>query len=153
MGLISKLFRGTPVPMPNSEPDVVFAGPCRPYDHCKSMATGTFHSKVAGVTFKNTDGSSRQDYIRAYCKQGMDLILKREPDNPYDNNAVGVWIKSRALIVFTSEVQIGYLNAEVAEEIADYIDNGGTVVGKITEVTGGTHGKPTFGVNILLTKM
>jgi len=137
--------------MQKPEPDVVFVGSCRPYDHCKTMATGTFHSKVAGVTFKNADDSSRQDYIRAYCKAGMTIILKREPNNPYDNNAVGIWIKRRTII--NSEVQIGYLNAEVAEEIADYIDKGGTVVGKIVEVTGGTREKPTFGVNILLTKM
>ncbi len=70
----------------------------------------------------------------------MQLILKREPQNPYDKNAVAVWILARAFIFFTSEVQIGYLNAEVAEEIARYIDKGGS------------DEKRTLGVNILLTK-
>lgn len=82
----------------------------------------------------------------------MPLILKREPKNPYDKNAVAVWILARAFIFFTSEVQIGYLNAEVAEEIARYLDEGGSVFGTITEVTGGVGKKPTLGVNILLRK-
>jgi single-stranded-DNA-specific exonuclease len=82
----------------------------------------------------------------------MPLILKREPSNPYDANAVAVWIKARALIFFTAEVQIGYLNEELAEEMARHIDRGGKLTGSITEVTGGTYEKPTRGVNILLTK-
>jgi hypothetical protein len=36
----------------------------------------------------------------------------------------------------------------VAEEIARYMDKGGSVSGTITEVTGGTGKKPTLGVNI-----
>lgn len=113
----------------------------------RNVTTGTFHSKVAGVTFRNDDGSDRQDYIRSYCRPGSDIILKREPDNPYDSNAVAVWVKGNVL---ASEVQIGYLKAEVAEEIADYMDGGGVVEAQITEVTGGTRDKPTFGVNISL---
>ena len=82
----------------------------------------------------------------------MPLIFKREPSNPYDADAVGVWIKARALLFFTSDVQIGYLTAHLAKEMARYIDKGGHLVGHITEVTGGTHDKPTLGVNILVTK-
>ena len=115
------------------------------------MVTRTFHSKVAGVSAKNADGYPRQKYILAFCKAGVPLILKREPDNPHDANAVAVSIKARTLIVFSAEVQIGYLNADVASEIAPYIDSGGTVRAEITEVTGGTDEKPTLGVNILLT--
>jgi hypothetical protein len=116
------------------------------------MTSGTFHSRVAGVSFRNADGSSRQGYIRDFCRPGMEIILRREPHNRYDSNAVAVWVKRSVLIIFTSEIQIGYLNAQVAEEIAEYIDDGGMVVGQITEVTGGTRDKRTFGVNILLTK-
>lgn len=116
------------------------------------MTTGTFHSKVAGVTAKNPSGRSRQDYIRKFCKSGMPATLVREPSNQFDKNAVGVWIKARTLIFFTSQVQIGYLNADTAEEIARYMDSGGRMSCQITDVTGGTHGKSSFGVNILLTK-
>lgn len=116
------------------------------------MATGTFHSKVAGVTANNSDGRSRQNYIRAFCKPGMAVTLVREPNNAYDKNAVAVWIKIRSLIFFTANVQIGYLKAEVAEEIARYIDKGDHVSCQITEVTGGGRGKSSLGVNILITK-
>lgn len=117
------------------------------------MTSGTFHSKIAGVTAKNNDGFPRQRYIRRYCKPGIPLILKREPNNPYDKNAISAWIKATAFFFFSSEVQIGYLNADVAEELAHYIDKGGHVTGYITEVTGGTGSKKSFGVNILLSKI
>jgi len=117
------------------------------------MTTGKFHAMVAGVTMKNPNGKSRQDYIHTYCKPGMPIMLRREPNNPYDSNAVGVWILARALWVFTDDVQIGYLPAgHVAEEIARHMDRGGTVTGEIVNITGGTHDKPTLGVNILLNK-
>jgi len=83
----------------------------------------------------------------------MQLILKRESDNSYDKNAIAVWVKARAFIFFTDEVQIGYLNTDVAEELARYIDKGGNILGEIIEVTGGTREKPTLGVNILLRKV
>ena len=111
---------------------------------------GEFYSKVAGVTAKNSNAKSRQDYIRAYCEAGMNLILKREPNNPYDSNAVAVWINTKTFLFFSSEVQIGYLNAYISAEIARHIDKGGTVIAKITEVTGGTEKKKSLGVNILI---
>ena len=82
------------------------------------MAEKKFHSKVRGVNQKNQDGYERQKYIRSYCKPGMPLILKREPNNPHDANAISVWVKARALVLFGDTVQIGYLGAEVAEELA-----------------------------------
>jgi hypothetical protein len=116
------------------------------------MTTGTLRSKVAGVTASNPDGRSRQKYIRAFCRPGMSIFFRREPENAYDPNAVGVRITARALFIFSSDVQIGYLNEDLAQEMARYIDKGGKLVGSITEVTGGSDGKPTLGVNILLTK-
>ncbi len=111
-----------------------------------------FYSKVAGVTANNPNGNNRQSYIKAFCKPGMPLILKREPDNKFDNNAVGVWIKARALIFFTNEIQIGYLESDTARSLAGYIDNGGDVKANIAEVTGGKKDKKTFGVNICIQK-
>jgi predicted enzyme related to lactoylglutathione lyase len=113
---------------------------------------GQFYSKVAGVTASNPDGNDRQKYIRAFCKSGMELILRREADNKFDSNAVAVWINAKALIFFSSEVQIGYLNADIAGEISRHLDNGGHVEAKIKEVTGGNKGKKSLGVNILINK-
>jgi hypothetical protein len=82
----------------------------------------------------------------------MPLVLRREPENPYDSKAVGVWIRTRAFLFFEMELQIGYLNRSVAQEIAEYLDKGWPVTGRITEVTGGSTEKPTYGVNIELSK-
>jgi single-stranded-DNA-specific exonuclease len=104
-----------------------------------------FHSKVAGI-------SHYQKYVR-FCKSGMPLILKLEPENPYDPDAVAVWILARSLFFFTSEVQIGHLEARLAGEISRHIRNGGKISASISEITGGTSVKQTRGVNILINKI
>lgn len=116
------------------------------------MTTGTFYSKIAGVTAKNQDGRSRQTCIRTFCKPGMPLILRREPTNKFDKNAIAVWIKARMLLIFSNELQIGYINSDLASELAVWMDKGRGLSGEIVEITGGTNGKSTLGVNILLTK-
>lgn len=55
--------------------------------------------KLTGVTFKNQDGSSRQKVLGRIFDDLWDedredeiqIELRREPDNPYDSTAVGVW--------------------------------------------------------------
>src|ERR1017187_4539120 len=116
------------------------------------MSYDSFFSKVAGVTSKNDNGTSRQNYILAFCKSGMPLILKPEPQNRYDNNAIAVYIKARSLFFFTSEVQIGYLSAEIAAEFSSLVKEGATISGSISEITGGKKGKESLGVNIHLLK-
>ena len=111
-----------------------------------------FHSKVAGVTAKNDDGRQRQHYIRTYCRAGMPLRLVREPSNQFDKNAIGAWITARAFIFFTSEVQIGYIGADVAAELAPHMDRGESVTAAISEVTGGIGHKKNLGVNIVVTR-
>lgn len=100
----------------------------------------TFHSKVAGVTYDNPDGTGRQDLIRQ-CRAGDRLRLRREPDNRYDSNAVAVGTDSGA--------QIGYLSSNLAAELAPLLDRGGRVDVEISEVTGGGDER-ALGVNILM---
>jgi len=97
------------------------------------------HSKVVGVTRQNHDGSDRQEIARG-CRGGERLTLRREPDNPQDANAVAVF---RA-----NGEQVGYLSAGVAEQLAPLLDAGAPVTAEVSEVTGGTPDKPTYGVNI-----
>ncbi len=110
-----------------------------------------FYSKIAGVTAKNPDGSDRQKYIKAYAKANMPLILRREPDNKYDPHAIAVYIKVRVFIFLSDIIQIGYLNTEVAAELTKHISKGGSISGRISQVTGSASTK-SLGVNILLTK-
>ena len=100
----------------------------------------TIYSKIAGVTRQNNDGSDRQDIIEALAFNGQQLILMREP-NQYSYNNIGVYVA----------YQIGYVNPELADELAPLIDEGVPVEAQITDITGGTEDKPTQGVNVAFT--
>jgi single-stranded-DNA-specific exonuclease len=76
------------------------------------------------------------------------LIHKREPDNPYDENAISLWVPTSTLGIFRSERQIGYLNNCIAGDLAPYLDGGGWARITVKEVTGG--GDRNYGVNIFI---
>jgi hypothetical protein len=97
------------------------------------------HSKVVGVTRQNHDGSDRQEIAR-HCRAGERLALRREPDNAQDANAVAVFRENGD--------QVGYLSAAVAEQLAPLLDADAPVTAEVSEVTGGTPDRPTYGVNI-----
>jgi hypothetical protein len=107
-----------------------------------------FHSKIHGVTKRNDDGSNRQTIIRDYVRPGMQLIVKREPDNPYDEFAISFWVKTRTLGIFETERQIGYLDSCIASDLAPYLDKGGWTRITVKDVTGG--GDRNYGVNIFI---
>jgi hypothetical protein len=73
----------------------------------------SFRSQVAGVTYENADGSSRQAVL-GRCQEGEALKLVREPSNPYDGNAVGVRRSNGE--------QLGYLPKEFARQSAPLLD-------------------------------
>jgi hypothetical protein len=112
----------------------------------------TIRSKVAGVTFHNDDGSSRQRIIRKFCRDRKSLYVLPEPNNPYSKNAIGLWVRGTRLIVFPARYQVGYVNDELAAELTRFIHNGWGISARILEVTGGGwFRKPTRGVNIEIT--
>ncbi len=112
----------------------------------------SFHTKVVGVTFRNNDGSDRQDII-ARCRPGDELALSSEPENPHADHAVAVYCNQRRWFRGVKTFQIGYLPEEsgVAAEVFEHIEAGGGGEAQITDVTGGTRDKPTMGVNIRIT--
>lgn len=70
--------------------------------------------KVVGVTFDNEDGTSRQ-FLLGKLKKGDNIILRREPHNKYDVNAIAVW----------SDIgQIGYIAKDYSSIIAPMMDGG-----------------------------
>jgi len=93
-----------------------------------------FFTKIVGVTFDN-----RQEHI-AKLELGQQLLLKREPENPYDLNAIRVETNSGEMI--------GYLRAELAKELASAIDNGRCYHCLLAAITGTKEGPK--GVNILI---
>lgn len=103
----------------------------------------SFYSKLAGVSKKNEGGRRRQEVIEEDLYEGLELHLEREPDNSFDPNAIAV---------FASEYgdQVGYLNKDVAEEIAPLMDRGQLVTCQVSEITGDCG--QTKGVNVQITK-
>lgn len=94
-----------------------------------------FHSKIAGTP-------NYQDALKK-CKEGERLWLLREPNNPYDPNAISVWSQSKEII--------GYIKRDLAADLAPQMDRGQWIEVKISELTGGTADKPTIGCNIHMT--
>jgi single-stranded-DNA-specific exonuclease len=95
---------------------------------------GTYTCNLGGESY-------RQDTIRR-CHEGERVILKREPDNPHDKNAIAVLREDGD--------QIAYLSRDNAEWVAPLMDEGQELEAKIKWITGGTRDKPTRGVLIEL---
>ena len=101
----------------------------------------SFYSKIAGTTF---DG--RQDIIEELSDCGMlnsgqSLFLKREPENPYDRNAI-------AILHPSTMQQLGYIEKNLAAEMAAKMDTGTRYSAEVSQLTGGTGYR--YGVNIIL---
>lgn len=98
----------------------------------------TFFSKVVGTTFEG-----RQDVLEDLLDEidsgqcgdepnGWPLVIRRQPDNPHDRNAIALyWRDGR---------QVGFLGRSIAESLAPQIDGGSTVEVFLTEVTGAEPG-------------
>lgn len=95
-----------------------------------------FDVHVTGVTHQNRDGTNRQTILRR-CSEGDAVVLKREPANRYDRNAIAVFTNERE--------QIGYVPAEQTSQIAPLMDAGVLFGGRISLLMGGTDEKPTLG--------
>ena len=106
-----------------------------PFDH--------FFSKIAGVSFTNRDGSSRQAAL-ARCRAGENLRLVREADNPHDEEAVAVYSKRGE--------QLGYVTERANDDVAIWLDDGMRVEAFITQITGGAPGEH-HGANIVLVRV
>jgi hypothetical protein len=109
-----------------------------------------FYSKLVGVTKENADGRNRQTIIQNFIEEGEPLILEREPENEYDNNAIAAYVVPISDPWGSGIYQVGYLPREMAAELAPLMDQGNKVYCEVSECTGGTNEKRTLGVNISL---
>lgn len=82
---------------------------------------------VAGVIFRPRDV---KDLIRSDVDIGTMLTLEREPDNKHDPNAIKLLF---------NDVHIGYVPRDVAEDVAELLDEGAEatceVIGFSNDVT------------------
>ena len=93
---------------------------------------------VVGVTFEG-----RQAVVAKLC-YGEKILLRREPNNPYDSNAIRVERLDRE--------QIGYINRDLADELAPTFDaHGVPVSGTVTQLTGSLSAGYSLGVWIVFT--
>lgn len=106
---------------------------------------GQFFTKLVGVTSFGPEGTDRQRVIAKYCRKGLSLTLTPEPDNKFDENAIGAWIKVRRFFS-TKSYHIGYISSDIAYRLSSEIQGGKDVEAKIKDVTGG--GSKAYGVNI-----
>jgi hypothetical protein len=102
-----------------------------------------FPSKVRGVTYGN-----RQDIIRKYIKPGAYLLLKQDPDNEHDPNAIAVMFVNKRRLRSDELLCIGYIGRELAAELIGHMAKGKGISATVKEITGGTRDKPTLGVNL-----
>ncbi|MCM1062340.1 MAG: HIRAN domain-containing protein [Eubacterium sp.] len=90
-----------------------------------------YYTKVVGVTFNGIQS------ILPQLHEGMPVQFIREPNNPFDRNAIGIWCSGK---------KIGHLSADEAKSIAPQMDRGIPYDGEISQITGGK-GK-TYGCEI-----
>lgn len=96
-------------------------------------AKDEFYTKIVGVTFEN-----RQELIGC-LSVGQELVLKRENENAYDNNAIAV---------YADDKHLGYLKRELAHHLAPCFDRNVAYTANISQITG--LDKNTLGVNIFI---
>src|ERR1700736_4152613 len=94
-----------------------------------------FNTKVVGVSFEG-----RQDIV-AGLAPGAALELRRQPDNPHDPNAIGVWYGA---------LQLGFLKRPIAARVAPHVDAGERYSAHVTAVTGG--GARSWGSTVYVTR-
>lgn len=89
----------------------------------------------------------------------INATLLRQPDNPHDENAIAVWLSrnDNADVPKFDDVdcQLGYIDRELAEDLAPLIDSatgrtGGGLAGVPGVVVGGWTDRPNFGVKLYL---
>lgn len=97
--------------------------------------------KVAGVSYKNEDGTYRQRIIKTINPlTEVKLTIEREPENAYDCNAIKVLYNKQC---------IGYIPRDISEHIAPIMDKKGKVDVEFIKTSGGT--SSSIGVFIKLT--
>lgn len=81
--------------------------------------------KIISAIVAGTGHEGRSDKIKAYCWEGAEVSLVREPTNQFDPNAIAVILHVRwmwGLIKF--KVHIGYIKAARAKSLARDLDSG-----------------------------
>jgi single-stranded-DNA-specific exonuclease len=71
-----------------------------------------------------TGFEGRDEIIRKYVKPGLAVYLVRDKNNPYDRNAIAVYIDTPKFLCFGGLKQIGFVDKNRAVKLAERIDSG-----------------------------
>lgn len=74
----------------------------------------TFRTRLVGTRFQSAEA---KEAIKILSVEYSALSLEREPENPYDVNAIKV-------LTNDGELHLGYIQADLAEVIAPIMDSG-----------------------------
>jgi len=86
----------------------------------------SFRTRIAGTSYNNEDGSSRQALI-AELSRGDELTLVHEPANTYDKYAVAVFNSAGK--------QLGYVaNPTRDRRLSDHLDMGGSAIASVVNI-------------------
>lgn len=82
---------------------------------------------VAGITHDD-----RVLVIEKWCREDGAVVLKRDKQNQYDDNAIGVFLNVKHLFgLFKSLRQIGFIKSTAAQKMAKKLDNGDNYTAKV----------------------
>ncbi|MEA1618684.1 HIRAN domain-containing protein [Erythrobacter sp. T5W1-R] len=95
---------------------------------------------IVGESKNAADGTPRQ-HLLARVDPADAVTLQRQPENPYDPNAVAVLWEGR---------DIGFLPREDAATIAPALDEGRPYAAHVHELRGGVKGYTSYGVKIAI---
>lgn len=111
-------------------------------------------TKVVGVTYKNLDGSSRQNAIKK-LKPGQRLQLAWNQNDPYDSNAILVFGEGNLEHADMSTC-IGHLKADLAADVVSWIRSNEYegIYAEVYKIIGGDKDRPRVGclIDLMLIK-
>lgn len=109
-------------------------------DFGKRIETSHSFTRAADVSFDKSGGRNRQD-VKSALTRGTPLSVRHDAGNEYHDKAMGFYTPQGEMV--------GHLNAELAEEVFDRIQNGESFTAAVSGITGGESDQ-SLGLNVLL---
>lgn len=97
--------------------------------------------RAAGTAFGNRQ--QKLEYIAQFRLNELQVTLQREPENPYDQDAIKVFITVLPIRKYT---QVGYLPKSLSKEVAKVMDAGVALKAELKGIIGGYSYKEHYGV-------
>ena len=97
--------------------------------------------RAAGTAFGNRQ--QKLEYIAQFRLNELQVTLQREPENPYDQDDIKVFI---TVVPIRKYTQVGYLPKSLSKEVAKVMDAGVALKAELKGIIGGYSYKEHYGV-------